>query len=106
MKLLSLLLGVFTSVQAHALEFEIGKITNKAGHTLNIVRMKGVIDNREARRWIGEIAALDPQLDTLFVLNSPGGNVPIGLFTIKKIEQFISEQALNKRATWIVIEGQ
>ncbi len=107
MKLLvALAICSVVSFPAAAMDFEVSGITNKSGHKLNIVRMKGAIDNREVRRWSHATSLLDPDFDTLFVMNSPGGNVPIGLFTIKQIGEFLSQQAQNGRTSWIVIEGQ
>jgi ATP-dependent protease ClpP protease subunit len=88
------------------MDYKIEKKTNSSGHTLNVVHMSGLIDAKEVRRWLAVTSELDRNLDTLFVLDSPGGNVPMGLFTIKKVDEFIALQTQKLRHTWIAIEGQ
>jgi ATP-dependent protease ClpP protease subunit len=105
-KSLAVLLLATVGWQAWGLDYDIQKVTNASGHTLNVVHMFGVMDTKEVFRWTGETSELDPGLDTLFVLNSPGGNVPIGIFTIKKIDEFIAQETQNNRKTWIAIDGE
>jgi len=101
----ALLLAAF-GFQAWGLDYDIRKVTNAAGHTLNVVRMVGVMDAQEALRWMGETSEIDSTLDTLFVIDSPGGNVPMGIFTIKKVDEYLTQEAQNKRKTWVAIEGE
>ena len=88
------------------MDYKIEQKTNSLGHTLNVVHMSGLIDAKEVRRWFAAISDLDNNLNTLFVIDSPGGNVPMGLFTIKKVDEFITAQAQSGRQTWIAIDGQ
>lgn len=103
----AILLGTFViTLNASAMEYKLEKKTNSSGHTISVVRMKGLIGAKEVQRWLAITSELDANLDTLFVIDSPGGNVPIGLFTIKKADEFISEQSLKGRHTWIAIDGE
>jgi ATP-dependent protease ClpP protease subunit len=90
---------------AHAMVYEVSKATSTSGHEINVMRMSGLIEDREWMHWMIEVPQLDPKLDTLFVLSSPGGNVPMGLFLIRKVEEFLKVQAQSERKTWIVVEG-
>jgi ATP-dependent protease ClpP protease subunit len=103
--LLFIAFSIFTN-PAQAMIYQIDKLTNHSNHTLNVVHMSGEMDDKEWQRWTFEIQELDQQLDTLFILNSPGGNVPVGFFTIKKVEEFLAAQAKAKHKTWIAIDGQ
>jgi hypothetical protein len=89
---------------AFAMNYEISKVRGPAGHEINLVRMSGVIEDREWMHWMAEIPQADPQLDTLFILTSPGGNVPMGMFLIRKVEDYLKAQALLNRKTWILVE--
>lgn len=100
------LLFIVGGHSAQAMDYDFQKVTNKNGHTLNVVYMLGVVDLMEVRRWLFLPNQLDSSLDTLFVLNSPGGAIPTGLFVINTIEEFIANQEANHRKTWIVIDGQ
>src|SRR5437879_4588863 len=100
--LLAVLMGYGST--AYSLNYEASKVTSKSGHEINVMRMSGLIEDREGLHWMVEVPNLDPQLDTLFVLDSPGGNVPMGIFLIRKVEEFLNAQAQAGRKTWIVVE--
>lgn len=90
---------------AHAMKYESSQVqVGSDGRLINRLRMSGIIEPGEWQRWTAMTEALDPALDTLFVLDSPGGNVPMGLFLIRKVEEYLSQQAQHQRKTWVLVE--
>ena len=76
---------------------------DKSGRGLNIIYMSGAIDAVDWGQWQATTSLLNSDLDTLVVVDSPGGEIPGSAFLINKIDTFIQEQAANGHKVAIYI---
>lgn len=106
MKRLLLLLLLACPAAAQAMDYSLSKAGTSSGRRLNVVRLGGLIDNGEWAGWMYALSRLDPALDTLFVVDSPGGAVPGGFFLLNKVEEFLQAQAAAGRRAAILVEKQ
>lgn len=84
------LLFVITSFAAHAfgMGYGVSKTRTASGQEVNVLRLEGQVVIMEWRGWQQAIVALDPNLDTIVYLSSPGGNASHGLFMLGRVEEF------------------
>lgn len=101
-----ILLAVCTALPAlaYGMNYEVTRHPVRSGGEVNVVHMSGMIAPGEWQEFMGATGEIDPKLDTVFVLDSPGGNVPMGLFLIRKVDEFLQVQATNQRQVWVVVE--
>lgn len=85
-------LFILSGSQAFSMSYSIQKALTPAGKQINVVRMTGEIANGEWALWKGMVASLDTRKDTLFILQSPGGNAAHGLFMLQHVEEFLESQ--------------
>lgn len=105
MRLLLALLFALPSPAA-AMGYSVSKARASSGHELNVVRMAGLVDNGEWAGWMQALSRTDPGLDTLFVVDSPGGAVPGGFFLLGKVEAYLAERAAAGRRDAVLVEKQ
>lgn len=91
---------------AAAMGYAVSKARTSSGRELNVVRMGGLIDNGEWAGWTQALSSTDPALDTLFVVDSPGGAVPGGFFLLNKVEAYLAERAAAGRRDAALVERQ
>jgi len=101
----ALLLAALLAVPARAMRYDVGRARTSAGRQVNVVRMTGIIDVGEWAGWIDAVSRLDPALDALFVVSSPGGSVPGGFFLMTKIDAYLAERAAAGRRDWILADA-
>lgn len=89
---------------AGAMGYAVSKARSSAGRELNVVRMAGLIGNGEWAGWMQALSETDPALDTLFVVDSPGGAVPGGFFLLNKVEAYLAERAATGRRDAVLVE--
>lgn len=78
------LITLFTCGQmSAALTIKVGRALSGSGQSVNVLHMKGVIFTTDWSQWMQAEASLDPQLNTLVVIDSPGGQLGGGLFMIR-----------------------
>ncbi|MBI3552394.1 MAG: hypothetical protein HY077_07735 [Elusimicrobia bacterium] len=101
-RLLLCLLTVLASAPAGAMLYDVTRVKVK-GLPINVVRMSGLIENGEMGGWQWAVSRLDPSLNTLFILNSPGGTVPGGFMLLTLIEEFLRSQAQAGRTASVLV---
>lgn len=89
---------------AEAMSYAVDKVRTSAGREVNVVRMAGLIGNGDWSGWADAVSRVDPALDTLFVVSSPGGMVPGGFFLVGKVEDYLAARAAAGRRDWILAD--
>lgn len=84
--------------------YDVSTVKTSSGRTIDVVRMRGMIENGEWAGWMQATSRLDPSRDTLFILDSPGGAVPGGFFLLNKIEEYLEARKAAGRQAWAMIE--
>lgn len=103
---LTLLFAYVLAFSANALGMGYGVTTTRlaSGQSVNVLRMEGQVVVMEWRGWQQAVAALDPALDTIVFLSSPGGNASHGLFLLGKVDEFQEASKANGRQVTVVAE--
>ena len=91
------LLLLLTPLRCAAMSYSLGAARAASGARVNVLRLSGLIAGGEWGPWSYYTSLLDPALDTLIVVDSPGGAVPGGFFLLGKVEEFQARQAAAGR---------
>lgn len=75
-----------------AMAYWVEKAKTSSNHEVNVIRMEGAIQVNEVLGWMANLRRIDPELDTLVIVTSPGGAFPGGTMLMNRAEEFISAQ--------------
>ncbi len=91
--------GIFFSQNGWALEV---RVQQTAG--LNLVQLVGeVFRSDHPKLDVLQSPQIDPDLDTIFILESPGGVVSDGSYIISRLDSFQKVQAARGRSTLVYV---
>jgi ATP-dependent protease ClpP protease subunit len=90
---------------AGAMRYEVALARAASGRAVNVVRATGFIGRVEFGAWQEALSRVDPSLDTLFVVASPGGDIAAGIMLLSRVEDFQKSEAAGGRRVGILLSG-